>query len=214
MSTSKTTFKVKGGVKSEGNAVVDARTAEFLNDRVPQSLIPGTTVVIPKQVVHLEKLSSGMNGKFVFVNVFDKDGKYLHTTSVGVSSFQRTTYGTDPNIVVELIDREDSDGIMCIRASYPAFDTNIDVRLRTIAQEIDGSMTMVVPEPATYHIEKGQIHMVTSMEKNSQGGWDVVGQPTNRYTAKLDRRYYPNIVTAPSVNGRDQLPEECSGYML
>ena len=212
-------FSVKDCNEAQGTATVTAEQAEYVNSSVQQMLTPGTTVVIPAQKVHLQKIRKDRDdtGKFVYANVYDRTGKYMYTTGVSVSAFQRSTYGTEP-IEVELIEKVDRKGNKCMRAAINAFDTNIDAKLKTEANE---NLELIVPETSVYHIDKGQIHYVSSMQQETSGAWSVVADEVNPGLVKLDRRYYPNIVSAAlpdqCILDKDKkvlMPETLSAYML
>lgn len=213
----------------KGNDVVDERVvvtadqAEFMNASVASSLVPNTTVVVPSQYVHSQVARKGSNGqpdtigKYIYANVYDKDGKYMYTTGISVAAFQRTTYGTDPSVTVKLIQKKDAQNRDVWRAEIPAFDTNIDQRLRT---EADAELRMLVPESRAFKIEKGALHFMTSMTQEKSKAWSTTEDSNNPGFAKLDRRYLPNIVSVSiptecmDKNGKVQMPDECSGYML
>lgn len=203
-----------------GLATLTDEQAEFVGNRQAPTLTVGTTVCVPTQIVHMEDTPMG-GGRFVFVNVFYKDGGYIETKSVALSQFTNRTYGPDPindgkitPLQIEAYPDVDRQGRAVVRAAMQPFDSNVDTPLLQGVVEKDGAKALVIKEAAAYAVGKGDIHNMASLVREAHGGYSVAVQEADAGLVKLKKRRLPSLTKTAILPGMDTLPTECAPYLV
>ena len=199
----------------KGVVELTAEQASFFN-REPSALAVGTTVVVPKQKLHIKmRLVDGVQTptKSLFAYILDKGGNLIETKEVSMSQFQRRSYGIGDIMVKAIVNEK---GLT--RGDAKASETNILGKLPEFKVVADGKgkNILVLNDSVAYNVSRGELHnMAQVAPKRPDGLYDFKTKMIGGVEyLDLDTRVLPNLETVAVPKGYDVLPAECKDYIL
>ena len=199
---------------AKGVVEVTDQQASFYNQE-PSALTVGTTVIVPAQKAHIKmRVINGKETptKALFAYVLDKNGELIENKEIGLSQFQRRSYGTGEMIVKA---RVDENGL--IRGEGKANQSNIIGKKPEFKVLVEsGKNILVLAESIAYSVTRGDIHnMAQVADQRADGRYDFKTKEVGGVEVlDLDTRMLPNLETVAVPTGYETLPASCAAYLL
>ena len=198
----------------KGVVEVTEQQASFYNQE-PSALTVGTTVIVPAQKAHIKMRT--INGKetatkALFAYVLDKNGELIENKEIGLSQFQRRSYGTGEMIVKS---RVDENGL--IRGEGKANQSNIIGKKPEFKVVVEnGKNILVLANSIAYNVTRGDVHnMAQVADQRADGRYDFKTKMMGGVEIlELDTRRLPNLESVAVPTGYASIPEEVKEFSL
>ena len=199
---------------AKGVVEVTEQQASFYNQE-PSALTVGTTVIVPAQKAHIKMRT--INGKetatkALFAYVLDKNGELIENKEIGLSQFQRRSYGTG-EMIIRAITNEDG----LLRGEGKATESNILGKKPEFKVVVEnGKNILVLASPVAYNVTRGDIHnMAQVADQRTDGRYDFKTKMMGGVEIlDLDTRRLPNLESVAVPTGYTSIPEEVKEFSL
>lgn len=204
--------------KSAKVASVTEEQAGFYNSE-PSALLPGTTVVIPAQIVHTRKVVSGTQVfdavKTVLAYIIDAEGNLMDTKQISLSQFTRRSYGNEKDLMVKAMLNDA--GVM--RGEISPTESNItgarpNLKAEKIKFRKEDVLSLIWKDSLAYKVTKGERHnMAILTERPGQQIYDFETVSINNEDyLKFTTPRFPNLNSCAVPAGYAKLPTEAAEF--